>query len=362
MPFCHLRFWIVRIEAVEVRCVTLPMAHAFVTAHGVERERPSVLVRVMSDGGEGWGECVALPSAGYSDETAASSTRVLVDRLAPRLLAGEQLPSGTPMAVAALEMAVLDAELRMAGQSLGERLGATASRVPSGIALGLDATVDDAVAAAAAGYHRVKLKVEPGGEDIVRAVRDALPHMPLQVDGNGAYTGDSAELLDKVDDLGLLLIEQPLGVHDWDGHVALARRLRTPICLDESIVDAAAAARALDRGACQIVNVKPGRVGGYLEAVRVHDECVARGAAVWCGGMLETALARTANLALAALPGFTLPGDISPSSRWFLDDVAAPVEMDADGWFTVPHEPGIGITPDAAALTRLTTSLTIVRP
>lgn len=351
-----------RVEAVEVRGVTLPMAHPFVTAHGVEHERPTVLVRVVAGDTEGWGECVALPSPGYSDETAASSFRTLVDDLAPHLLADEPLPAGTPMAAAALRMAVLDAELRAAGESLAAHLGATATRVPSGIALGLDATVENAVGAVEAGYHRVKLKVEPGREAFVRAVRNALPATPLQVDANGAYTLDDLALLQSLDELDLLLIEQPLAANDWRGHVELSSRLRTPVCLDESILDAGTAAVALDRGACRIVNIKPGRVGGYLEAARVHDVCLARGAPAWCGGMLETALARTANLALAALPGFTLPGDISPSSRWFLDDVAPPVEMDADGWFAVPDTPGIGVTPDAAALARLTTSVTTVRP
>jgi len=362
---------VARIEAVEVRRLTLPLVAPFHTSRGVEHERRLAVVRVVTSEEEGWGECAALGEPTYTSEYADGAADLLAEHLAPRLVgtltrAGDVTGAlaavrGHPMAKAALEMAVLDAELRATGRSLADELGAVVDRVPSGIALGLDATLDDVATAVDAGYRRVKLKIAPGHDlDIVRAVRERWPELPLQVDANGAYSLADAEHLAALDELGLLLIEQPLPDDDLDGHAELARRVRTPISLDESITSAAAAGDAIERGACAVVTIKPGRVGGYLEAVHVHDVCRAAGVPVWCGGMLESGLARAANIALAALPGFTIPGDLSPSSRWFADDLTAPIELD-DGYLRVPSGPGIGVRPRPDALARYTTSLVTVR-
>jgi O-succinylbenzoate synthase len=366
----------VKVEAIELRRVTLPLATPFRTSYGTEVERRAVLVRVVGDGAEGWGECVAMPEPLYTSEYADGAAHVLRHHLAPRLVGRDVFADevatvlapvqGHPMAKAALEMAVLDAELRAAGRSLGEHLGARRASVPSGISLGIADTVPallDAVAAAVdAGYQRVKLKVAPG-HDVgpVEAVRGRFPELLLQVDANGAYTVADAEHLAAFDRFDLLLLEQPLAADDLAGHAELARRLRTPICLDESITSARAATDAIARGACGVVNVKPGRVGGYLEAVRVHDACVAAGVPAWVGGMLETGLGRAANVALAALPGFTIPGDLSASDRWYAEDLTEPVVLE-DGFLRVPTAPGLGRQPLPHVLAARTTDVDLVRP
>jgi O-succinylbenzoate synthase len=355
-----------RFDAVELWQVTLPLVHPFVTAHGVEHERHTVIVRLVGPAFEGWGECVALTAPTYTSEYSAGAAHVLEHHLAPLLLTGglDALAGieGHRMAKASLELAVLDGELRSTGTSLAQHLGATRDWVPSGIALGLDAQLDDVAAAVEAGYQRVKLKIAPARDvEWVTQVRHHFPDLALQVDANGAYTLAHAEHLARLDDLGLLLIEQPLGADDLAGHAALAHRLSTPLCLDETITSAAAATHAIAAGACRVVNLKAGRMGGYLEAVRAHDACRAAGVPVWCGGMLETGLGRAANLALAALPGFTLPGDLSPSSRWFAEDLTEPIVLGPDGHLAVPTGPGIGVTPLRDVLRRRATATILVR-
>ena len=235
------------------------------------------------------------------------------------------------MAKAAVEMAVLDAELRTAGRSLAAHLGAVRDRVDCGVSVGIMDSVHELLDAVAGylddGYRRIKLKIEPGWDlDAVAAVRDRFgDDLALQVDANCAYTLDDAPRLAELDRFGLLLIEQPLPEDDLVGHAELARRLATPLCLDESITSARSAADAIAMGACRIVNIKPGRVGGYLEARRIHDVCAAHRVPVWCGGMLETGIGRAGNLALAALPNFTLPGDTSASDRYYRRDITAAI-------------------------------------
>jgi O-succinylbenzoate synthase len=254
------------------------------------------------------------------------------------------------MAKAALEMAVLDAELRAAGSSFARELGAVRDRVPCGVSVGIMGSIGELLDAVGgyldAGYVRIKLKIEPGWDvEPVRAVRERFgDDVLLQVDANTAYTLADARHLARLDPFGLLLIEQPLDEEDVLGHAALARQISTPVCLDESITSARSAAAAITLGACAIVNVKPGRVGGYLEARRIHDVCVAHGIPVWCGGMLETGLGRAANVALAALPGFTLPGDTSASARYYRTDITAPFVL-ADGHLPVPTGAGLGVEP-----------------
>ncbi len=279
-------------------------------------------------------------SAEYVDGAAEVIRRFLFPRLAavPVLTAAEVAPRlapvrGHPMAKAAVELAILDAELRAAGVPLASHLGAVRDRVPAGVSVGIADSVAallEAVAGyLAAGYLRIKLKIEPGWDvEVVRAVRREFGAVPLQVDANAAYVAADIDRLAELDEFELLLIEQPLPEDDLCGHAELAGRLRTPVCLDESITSVGAAATAIGLGACRIVNIKAGRMGGYLEAVRVHDLCAARGVPVWCGGMLETGVGRAANVALATLPNFTLPGDISASERYFETDVTAPFVLE----------------------------------
>jgi O-succinylbenzoate synthase len=270
------------------------------------------------------------------------------------------------MAKAALEMAVLDAELRRDGVSLAEYLGAVRTEVDCGVSVGIHEDPAELVEVVGGylseGYRRIKLKIEPGHDvEAVGAVRERFPEILLQVDANTAYTLADATRLAKLDQFDLLLIEQPLPEDDVRGHAELARLLSTPICLDESITSSRSAGDAIALGACRIVNIKAGRVGGYLEARRVHDVCEAHGVPVWCGGMLETGLGRAANVALAALPNFTLPGDTSASGRYYAQDITEPFVL-RDGRLEVPQGPGLGVTPLPEILDELTTSLTTERP
>jgi O-succinylbenzoate synthase len=268
---------------------------------------------------------------------------------------------GHPMAKAALEAALLDTQLRLAGMSLGSYLGAVHDAVPAGVSVGIMDSIPELLAAVEGyldeGYLRIKLKIEPGWDVApVRAVRERFGEdLLLQVDANTAYTLADAAQLSRLDAFELLLIEQPLAEDDIAGHAELARLLRTPVCLDESITSARKAAEAISLGATRIVNIKPGRVGGYLEARRIHDVCAAHGVPVWCGGMLETGIGRAANIALAALPNFTLPGDTSASSRYYERDITTPFVLE-DGHVRVPTGDGIGVEPDQEALDAVTVS------
>ena len=363
------------IEAVELRRVALPLVTPFRTSFGTQTVRDALLVRVLTPTAEGWGECVALPEPLYSEEFVDGAERVIQDHLLPRLWPvadpAEVSPAlaavkGHPMAKAAVEGAVLDAWLRARGTSLACHLGGTRETVEVGVSVGLADSVPALIELVdgyvADGYRRVKLKIEPGWDVMpVRAVRERQPDLPLQVDANGAYQLEDAAALAALDAFDLLLVEQPLAEHDLRGHAELARRLTTPICLDESIRSSASAVEAIESGACAIVNIKAGRVGGYLEARRIHDVCVERSVPVWCGGMLETGIGRAANLALASLPGFTLPGDLSASARYFHADVTAPFELE-DGRLRVPSGPGLGVDPLPERLAELTTSVEVVRP
>ncbi|MHB8339861.1 MAG: o-succinylbenzoate synthase [Mycobacteriales bacterium] len=356
-----------KLESAELCRARLPLVAPFRTSFGTQLERDVLLVRLRTGGAEGWGECVAMEEPLYSSEYVDAAGAVVERFLLPRLAAVPDLTAagvgpalaavkGHRMAKAALEMAVLDAELRTAGLPLATYLGATRDRVPAGVSVGIMDSVEhllDVVADyLAQGYLRIKLKIEPGWDVApVRAVRERFgDDLLLQVDANTAYTLADAAHLARLDPFDLLLIEQPLDEEDVRGHAELARRIRTPVCLDESIVSARAAADAIALGACAVVNIKPGRVGGYLEARRVHDVCQAHGIPVWCGGMLETGIGRAANVALAALPGFVLPGDTSASDRYYRRDITAPFVLE-DGHLRVPEGPGLGVEvlPDALA-------------
>jgi o-succinylbenzoate synthase len=360
----------VKIEMVELRRIAMPLVRPFRTSFGTQTERDVLLVRVVTDAGEGWGECVALADPVYSSEYVAGAHQVLRDYLVPQLLAASLASAprlaprvasvvGHRMAKAALETAVLDAELRAASMSLASYLGGTRDRVDCGVSVGIapsvPALLDEIRGYVEEGYRRIKLKVEPGWDlEPLAAVRAEFGEdLLLQVDANTAYSATDMRHLARFDEFGLLLIEQPFNEEDLESHAVLGRSIRTPVCLDESVVSAASAADAIRRGACTIVNIKAGRVGGYLEAARVHDVCTALGVPVWCGGMLETGLGRAANLALASLPGFTLPGDTSASDRYYREDITEPFVM-VDGRLTVPQGPGLGVLPRLDVLDSVT--------
>ncbi len=322
-----------KLRRVELRRVRMPLVAPFRTSFGTETERDVLLVRVRADAGDGWGECVAGAEPLYSSEYVDGAQDVIGRHLLPRLFA---LP---------------DARAHLVGPALAAVRGHPM--------VGSVAELLDAVAGyVAAGYRRVKLKIEPGWDlEPVRAVRERFgSDLALQVDANAAYTLADARRLAGLDAFDLLLLEQPLAEDAVRAHAALARMVRTPICLDESITSARAAADAIALGACAVVNVKAGRVGGYLEARRVHDVCAAHGVPVWCGGMLETGLGRAANVALAALPNFTLPGDTSASDRYYHADLTPPFVLE-DGRLRVPAGPGLGVDPVPERLRELTTSV-----
>ena len=368
----------VKLSAVELRRISLPLVAPFRTSFGTETTKEALLVRALTPDGEGWGECVAMDAPLYSYEYVEAAQDVVRRFLLPRLFAAGEVTAGQvahvlepvkghPMAKAAVEMALLDAELRAAGQPLATFFGATRDRVPSGVSVGIMDSVPqllDVVAGyLAEGYVRIKLKIEPGWDvEPVRAVRERFgDDLLLQVDANTAYTLGDARRLAELDPFDLLLIEQPLPEDDVRGHAELARRIATPVCLDESVTSARSAADAIALGACQIINVKPGRVGGYLEARKIAAVAAANGIPVWCGGMLETGIGRGANAALAACPEFTLPGDVSASGRFYARDITEPFVLD-DGHIRVPTGPGIGADVLLDVLDECTTSVETVRP
>jgi O-succinylbenzoate synthase len=365
---------IVKIDAVEIRHVCMPLVTPWRAAHGTENERDVLVVAVRADGITGYGECGALSAPGYTAEWVGSADEVVRRFLAPAVVGGsasmEALDpvfatvAGHPMAKAALETAVLDAQLRADGITLAAWLGATRDRVPAGVAIGITEPHSALVAAVrelvAAGYVRVKLKIEPGNDvALVAAVRDEFPDVPLQVDANGSYSAHDTDDLAELDAFDLLLIEQPFAADDLLAHAELAARVRTPICLDESITSLASTRVALALHACSVVNIKAARVGGIREARRIHDLCHSRNVPVWCGGMLETGLGRAVNAALAALPGFTLPGDLSASARYYARDLTEPFVLE-DGAIRVPTGPGIGVEPLADVLDAATTSVDVI--
>jgi len=366
-----------KLEAFELRRISLPLVAPFRTSFGTETERDVLLVRAITPEADGWGECVALAEPVYSPEYVDGAQEVIRRHLAPRLFDRADLSAavvstalaavkGHPMAKAALETAILDAELRARGETLAARLGAVRDEVDCGVSVGIMGSIAELLDAVdaylAQGYRRIKLKIEPGWDvEPVRSVRERFGDVPLQVDANTAYRLADARHLARLDAFDLLLIEQPLPEDEVIAHAELAKIVRTPICLDESITSARAAADAIALGACSIVNIKPGRVGGYLEAGRVHDVCAAHSVPVWCGGMLETGVGRAGNVALAALPNFTLPGDTSASDRYYRQDITEPFVM-VEGRLRVPEGAGLGVTPIPEILDEVTTSVETLRP
>jgi O-succinylbenzoate synthase len=347
------------IEQLEMRHISMPLVAPFETSFGVERDREAIVLKLDAEGVVGWGECVAGAWPGYSYETAQTAWHMLEDHLAPLIL-GKDIADvsdyrrrihhlkGHPLAKAGLELALWDATGRSQGRALTNLLGGERKKVAVGVSVGIQrspgALVDVVGSYVEAGYPRVKIKIKPGRDlGDVQAVRRRFPNLPLQVDANSAYTLDDAGLFEAMDELDLLLIEQPLAEDDLVDHAKLQDRLQTPICLDESILSTRHARQALEIGACRVINIKPARVGGLSEAVAIHDLCWAQEVPVWCGGMLETGIGRAANLALASLPGFSLPGDISATERYYARDIAQPKFVLEDGTIAVPQSPGLGV-------------------
>jgi o-succinylbenzoate synthase len=365
-----------KLQEIELSTIHLPLVRPFRTSFGTQTSREVLMVKVTNENGTvGWAECVAMSEPLYSPEYVIGCLDLMKRFLIPALRAKDSITAedvpvvlkpflGGQMAKAALETAILDAQLKDAGLSLAKYLGATKTKVECGVSVGiannLEALVDEVKSYVDAGYRRIKLKIEPGWDyEAVKTIRNLCPDMPLQVDANQAYSRSDGKLLAKLDEFNLLLIEQPLDEHDILGHALLSTEVKTPICLDESIISLHSAEDALALKATTVINIKPGRVGGYIESKKIHDLCVKNNIPVWCGGMLETGIGRAANLALAALPGFTLPGDTSASARYFKQDITTPFVMD-DGYLTVPTGPGIGIEPDLEFLNSITKSKEIV--
>ena len=357
-----------RLEAVELRRVRMDLVAPFETSFGVQTEKDVLLVKAMLDGVEGWGECVAGEKPDYSSEYVDGAQDVMLKHLLPQLvdqdLAAEDVAKqlrwvhGHRMAKSAIEMAVLDAELRARGESFGHFFGAARAEVDCGVSVGIQPSIPELLRVVNAfleqGYKRIKLKIKPGWDvEPVAAVRKKFGDIMLQVDANTAYTLSHAKHLAQLDQFGLLLIEQPLPEDQVLAHAALAKVVKTPICLDESIESYQNAADAIELGACRIINIKPGRVGGYLEARRIHHLCAEKKVPVWMGGMLETGIGRAGNVAMAAMPNFTLPGDTSASDRYFRRDVTEPFVL-RGGRLKVPTGPGLGVTVDEVFLESIT--------
>lgn len=364
-----------------IHSLEIPLVRPFRTSFGSQSVRDVVLVEVVSESGvSGWGECVTMAWPGYSAEYTRGAINVMREFLIPTLMplvaanakgaastpapdsvrAALAVMQGNPMAKSAIETALLDLWLKERSLSLGEFLGATRDRVDCGVSVGIPNSMEDLISEVGQyvdeGYRRIKLKVEPGWDlEPLRAVRGEWPEIPLQVDANQAYRRSDAMHLAHFDEFNLLLIEQPLPEDDLLGHKLISSVIATPICLDESILSVESAESAIEFGATTIVNIKPGRVGGFLAARDIHDLCAEKSIPVWCGGMLETGVGRAANIALAALPGFTLPGDTSASSRYYKEDVTEPFVLD-NGQLHVPTGPGIGVEPIAANLVEMSTA------
>ena len=356
-----------KIESISIFRLSMPLVSPFETSFGRSVDRECLIIILHAEGLTGYGECVADIDPGYSYETTGTVMHILKDFVLPKLV-GQKVPDaadfqkrvsqirGHHLAKAGVEMALWDLVGKRDGKSLKEMLGGMKEKVDVGVSVGIQDTTPDLVKAVDGyvekGYRRIKIKIKPGRDvSEAAAIRKAYPDIKLQVDANSAYSLETAKVLKPMDDMNLLLIEQPLFEDDiWD-HRLLQKELRTPICLDESIISPRHMRYAIEMEACRIVNIKPGRVGGLSQAVEVHDLCRQAGMPVWCGGMLETGIGRASNLAIASLPGFSLPGDISASDRYYTRDVTYErFKLNPDSTIDVPTGPGLGVMVDASAI------------
>lgn len=348
-----------KIRAVELREIHLRLLEKFEISSGGWDERRILLLRMETEDGEAWSECVAGEAPNYSYETPETAWHILTDFVLPGLVGREvDRPEsvldhahwirGHPMALAAVEMGAWALEAGARRQSLASLLGGARDAVPVGVSVGIQKTDDDLLrqveARLAQGYKKIKLKIKPGRDvAMVRLVREAFPDAPLMADANSSYTLADAPVLKELDGLDLMMIEQPLAFDDLRDHALLQAQMETPICLDESIRGVGDARLALDLGSGRIINIKPGRVGGFASSRGIHDLCREQGVPVWCGGMLEAGVGRAYNLALASLPNFLLPGDISESRRYWKEDIVEPEFVMTDGMMPVPTKPGVGV-------------------
>ncbi|RUL81277.1 o-succinylbenzoate synthase [Tautonia sociabilis] len=351
-----------RLRRIDLKLVRLPLVRPFRTSSSVKDHLAHIVLRVEADDGlVGWGECASPSDPYYCPETTETCWHILRDFLGPLVLGKDwetideltsfyRLVKGNTFAKAGLEMACCDLLARSQGVSLSSFLGGVRPRIASGVSLGIEddtaSLLDTIERHLSAGYKRIKLKIGPGRDvEVVREVRRVYPDLLLQVDANSAYTLRDIDLLRRLDEFDLLLIEQPLAHDDIIDHATLQAALRTPVCLDESIHSADDARKALDLGACRVINIKVSRVGGLMEARRIHDVCFNRGVPVWCGGMHEFGIGRAANVAVCSLPGFLLPGDVSGSDKYYLQDLVDPPVLARDGYVPVPSSPGLGHEP-----------------
>lgn len=360
-----------KIERIELRTIHLPYVAPFETSGWRELGRYPIIVRVDADGATGWGETAVGTNPFYSEECTATCWVIMRDYLVPMLmereLSGpEDVPGayakvrGNRMAKSGLEFAVWDLFARARGVSLANMLGGTRDKVEVGVSVGIQPDIDTLIKVVGEyiddGYRRIKLKIKPGWDiEPTRAVRKNWPDVKLQVDANSIYTLDFAAHLAQLDDFDLLLIEQPLPHDDIFDHAKLKPQIQSPLCLDESIVSPDHCRWAIELDACDIVNIKPARIGGFVDSIKIHDMCQAAGWPVWHGGMLETGIGRVGNVALASLPNFSLPGDISANDRYYARDIVTnPFTLNADSTLTVPSGPGNGAVVDEAFLNEVT--------
>jgi o-succinylbenzoate synthase len=348
-----------KIEAITVREIQMPLVHFFETSFGRIYGRRILLLTAHGEGADGWGECVADEGPFYSSEWVDTAWATMLRFLLPAVL-GKTLASATDcvalmarvrghrMAKAAVENALWDAEAKQKQQPLWQLLGGSRREIACGVSIGIQDSIEQLLEKIAielhAGYRRIKVKVKPGWDlKVLERIRSQWPDIVLSCDANSAYRMDEIEHLRKFDQFNLLMIEQPLWNDDIYYHARLQRELRTAICLDESIEHSRDAAQALETGACRIINIKVGRVGGFTEALRIHDVCQAYKVPVWCGGMLESGIGRSHNIALSSLEGFSLPGDVSASQRYWKEDIIEPaVEVSAQGMIAIGNQPGTG--------------------
>ena len=356
-----------KISSLTLYHISMPLVAPFETSFGRETDRECIIITLQAEGLTGYGECVASHDPGYNYETTGTAWHIIKDFIAPLILGQEikhahdfqhrvESIRGHHLAKAGVEMALWDLWGKRDGKSLKEMFGGARDKVEVGVSIGIQESASVLVRTVESyvrnGYNRVKIKIKPGREvEETLAVRKAYPQLRLQVDANSAYTLESAQVLKQVDDLNLLLIEQPLFEDDiWD-HRLLQTEFKTPICLDESVVSPRHARYALEMKACKIINIKPARVGGLSQGIAIHDLCKSQNIPVWCGGMLETGIGRASNLALASLPGFVLPGDISASDRYYHRDITHErFLLNDDSTITVPDKPGLGVTIDEDAM------------
>jgi len=368
-----------KIESIVLREIHLQLKSPFETSFGTVQNRRILLVEVVADGVSGWGEVTAGETPSYNAETTDTAWHIISGFIGPSLQGrtvahASDFPEfvakirGQEMAKSGVENALWDAEAKLAGIPLSQLLGGVKQEIDCGVSLGIRENPQSLLAKVeeelGRGYQRIKLKIKPGKDfDFVKAVRRAFPKILLSVDANSAYRPEDAEHLARFDEFDLLMIEQPLWDDDIFFHSKLQRELKTAICLDESIHNARDAETAVALRACRIINIKPGRVGGFLQSIAIHDVCAAHGIPVWCGGMLESGVGRAHNVALASLPNFTVPGDISPSERYWDEDIVDPEwTMDREGWIEVPVEkPGLGVKVDQEHVEDVTVRREIIR-